>query len=125
MEAAALVLRQRDGGGLLHVHQQPLEADQALARLRDQLAVEADALDHAAQVAAARRAAAVAARKDACRDTESRSLPHALEQVGDALDECLEQAGEQRRRGRCRRPAMLSTYGDELPERRRFERSGS
>jgi len=36
-ESAALVLRQRDVRRLLHVHQQALEAHQALARLRDQV----------------------------------------------------------------------------------------
>src|SRR5215208_1013663 len=64
VEAVALLAGHRRG--LLHEHQQPPEAHQRLARFRIELAVEADALDHAAQVAAVRRAVA-APREDASR----------------------------------------------------------
>ena len=117
LEPPALILRQRDGSGLLHVHQQPLKADQAFARLRDQVAIDADALDHAVQVPAG-GGRAVGSRKDQQRHRVEVEL-HALEQVGGALGERLEQPGEQRRRGRarCRRPL---DQGHEPPERCRI-----
>ena len=112
VKAVALLAGHRRG--LLHEHQQPAQAHQALARLGVELAVEADALDHAAQVAAVGRAVA-ALGEDAAREVVEIAAD-ALQHVSEALGERFHQAGEQRQRGGAR-GRMLFGVRDELLER--------
>ena len=83
-------------GALLHEGQQPPEADEALARLGDELAVLAEAFEHLAEVA---HHAAFAARRAEDFDRGAIEIGgHAFDDVGDAIDDGFEQAREHRGR---------------------------
>ena len=58
LEAAAVFLGHVGQARLLHEHDEPPDTHETFARLRVQFAVEPDALDHRAQIAAVRRVAA-------------------------------------------------------------------
>jgi hypothetical protein len=116
VEAVALLAGHRRG--LLHEHQHASQADQTLARLRIQLAVETDAFDHAPQVAAVGCAIATL-RENVAREIVEIGAD-TLEHVGDPLGKRFHDASQQRERAGAR-GRMLFGVGDELLKRLRIE----